>query len=158
MKKFSWTELLISVMLAELTGGLSALLAGGYSTFYGEIVQPPFAPPGAVFPVVWAILYALMGISAYLIWQAEEFGMRRRRALTLYSVQLAVNFVWSILFFRFRLFAAAAVTAILLAVLVAAMIAQFAKVRRSAAWINLPYLLWSSFAAYLAVGVWVLNG
>ncbi len=158
MKKWNWTELLISVVLAELTGGLSALLAGIDSTFYREIVQPPFSPPGAVFPVVWAILYALMGISAYLIWREADFGMRRRRALTLYAVQLAVNFMWSILFFRFRLFAVSAVTAVLLAVLVALMMIQFAKVKRAAAWLNLPYLLWSIFAAYLAAGVWVLNG
>ena len=157
MKKWNWTEMLISVVLAELVGGLSALLAGNYSAFYKEVVQPPFSPPGAVFPVVWAILYAIMGISAYLIWREADFGMRRRRALTLYAAQLAVNFVWSILFVRFRLFAVSAVTAILLAVLVALMMIQFSKVKRTAAWINLPYLLWSIFAAYLAVGVWVLN-
>lgn len=148
--------MLISVVLAELVGGLSALLAGNYSAFYREIVQPPFSPPGAVFPVVWAILYALMGLSSYLIRLAEDSGARSR-ALTAYAVQLTVNFFWSILFFRFRMFTAAAVTAVLLAVLVAWMLVRFAKVRRLAAWLNLPYLLWSCFAAYLAVGVWVLN-
>ena len=156
MKKWSWTEMLISVVLAELVGGLSALLAGNYSVFYKEIVQPPFSPPGAVFPVVWAILYALMGISSYLIWR-ENASVPRSRALIAYAVQLAVNFSWSILFFRFRAFTAAAAAAVLLAVLVLWMILRFAKVSRPAAWLNLPYLLWSTFAAYLAVGVRLLN-
>ena len=149
--------MLISVVIAELVGGLSALLAGNYSAFYKEIVQPPFSPPGAVFPIVWAILYALMGISSYLIWlSAETRG--RSRALIAYAVQLAVNFSGSILFFRFRAFTAAAVVAVLLALLIAWMIVRFARVRRLAAWLNLPYLLWSCFAAYLAIGVCPLNG
>lgn len=156
MKKWSWTKMLISVVLAELVGGLSALLAGNYSGFYKEIVQPPFSPPGAVFPVVWAILYALMGISSYLIWR-EEVSVPRSRALIAYVLQLAVNFSWSILFFRFRAFTAAAIAAVVLAGLVAWMTVRFARVRRPAAWMNLPYLLWSCFAAYLAVGVRLLN-
>ena len=70
MKRIKWTELLISVISAELVGVLSALLSGGFSERYSELIQPPFAPSGAVFPVVWTILYALMGISAYIIWQS----------------------------------------------------------------------------------------
>lgn len=156
MKKWNWTEMLISVVLAELVGGLSALLAGNLSAFNREIIQPPFSPPDAVFPVVWAILYAIMGISSYLIWR-EEVSVPRSRALIAYAVQLAVNFSWSILFFRFRAFTAAAIVAVVLAGLVAWMLARFARVRHLAAWMNLPYLLWSCFAAYLAIGVRVLN-
>ena len=158
MKKINRSELLISVVIAELTGALSALLAGGYSDFYREIIRPPFSPPGAVFPVVWAVLYALMGVSAYLVCNADEaFTNARKRALMLYAVQLGVNFIWSILFFRFRMFAAAAAVAVLLSVLVLLMILQFGKVRKSAARLNVPYLLWSIFASYLAIGVWLLN-
>lgn len=158
MKRFNLTEMLISVVAAELVGACSALLAGGFSGFYRQIVQPPFSPPGFVFPVVWTILYALMGISSYLVWAEQDAGILRSRALRVYALQLAVNFSWSILFFRFRLFGIAAADAVLLAVLVAVMILRFAKVRRAAAWMNLPYLLWSCFAAYLAVGVLLLNG
>ena len=158
MKQINRSELWISVAIAELTGALSALLAGGYSDFYREVIRPPFSPPGAVFPVVWAILYALMGISAYLVYQADDaFANARKRALKLYAVQLGVNFIWSILFFRFRMFAAAAAVAVLLSVLVLLMIVQFAKIRKLAAWLNMPYLLWSLFASYLAIGVWLLN-
>ena len=158
MKKFNLTEMLISVVAAELVGTLSALLAGGFAGFYREIVQPPFSPPGFVFPVVWVILYAVMGISSYLVYAETDAGVLRSRALTAYAVQLAINFSWSILFFRFRLFAVSAAVALLLAGAVAVMMIRFARVNRKAAWMNLPYLLWSCFAAYLAIGVWLLNG
>ncbi len=158
MKKIRWTELIIFVVSAELTGAISALLAGSYKDFYSALVQPPLAPPSAVFPWVWGILYALMGISAYLVWkEPEDRGNYRSTALTVYAVQLAVNFVWSIIFFRFGLLTAAAVTAVILAALVGAMVYAFARVKKTAAWINVPYLLWSIFAAYLAIGNAVLN-
>ncbi|MBO4876718.1 MAG: tryptophan-rich sensory protein [Ruminococcus sp.] len=158
MKKIRWTELIIFIVSAELTGAISALLAGSYKDFYASLIQPPFAPPSAVFPVVWGILYALMGISAYLIWkEPEDRGAYRSTALTLYAVQLAVNFVWSIIFFRFGLLTAAAVVAVILAALVGAMVYSFARVKNTAAWLNVPYLLWSIFAAYLAIGNAILN-
>ena len=145
MKKFSLTDLLIFVVSAELTGAVSALISGS------------FAPPAFLFPVVWTILYALMGFSAYLVYRSEDSGSDRSTALGFYFIQLAVNFSWSIIFFRFRLFLLAALTALLLAVLVAGMILAFRKVSKTAAYINIPYLVWMTFAAYLAFGVWILN-
>lgn len=158
MKRIRRTELIIFIVSAELTGAISALLAGSYRDFYSTLIQPPLAPPSAVFPVVWGILYALMGISAYLVWnEPDDLRSRRSTALTVYAVQLAVNFAWSIIFFRFRLLTAAAVAAVMLAALVALMIYRFAMVRKEAALLNVPYLLWSIFAAYLAIGTAVLN-
>lgn len=158
MKKIKWTDLIIFVAGTELVGALSALFAGGFSGFYKDTIQPPLAPPSAVFPVVWGILYALMGISAYLVYTgSEDDSTLRRTALGLYIVQLAVNFSWSIIFFRFRAFTAAAAVAVLLALLVFAMTAAFARVSKPAAWLNVPYLLWSIFAAYLAIGTALLN-
>jgi len=158
MKKIRWTELIIFIVSAELTGAISALLAGSYKDFYSSLTQPPLAPPSAVFPVVWGILYALMGVSAYLVWnEPGDLSSLRSRALALYAVQLAVNFSWSIIFFRFGLLTAAAVTAVILAALVCLMVCSFSKVKRTAALLNVPYLLWSIFAAYLAIGTAVLN-
>ena len=118
------------------------------------------APPSAVFPVVWGILYALMGISAYLVYTgSEDDSTLRRTALGLYIAQLAVNFSWSIIFFRFRAFTAAAV-AVLLALLVFRYDSGICQSNASkpAAWLNVPYLLWSIFAAaYLAIGTALLN-
>lgn len=156
MKRFSLTELIISIVTAELVGALSALISGDFTGFYSEVARPPLSPPGAVFPVVWAVLYALMGVSAYIIYRHEE-SRGRECALKVYLVQLAVNFSWSIIFFRFRAFGAAAVVAVVLAVLVGVMILMFKRISRKAGLMNIPYLAWLIFAAYLAIGVWVLN-
>lgn len=156
MKKFDLTALLINVVFAELVGAVSALLSGGFRELYTSSVQPPLSPPPVVFPIVWAILYALMGISAYLIF-SESSSPERSVSIGLYAAQLFVNFLWSIIFFRFEAFGLAAFTAVLLAVLVAAMILSFRKVNKLAAILNFPYLAWSIFAAYLAFGVRILN-
>lgn len=155
MKKFSLTDLFIFIVATELVGAVSALLSGSFRDFYSEIIRPPFSPPAIVFPIVWAVLYALMGISAYMIFLNRN--PQRKNALTIYIVQLAVNFSWSIIFFRFRLLNASAVVAVLLAVLVAFMVYMFAKIKKSAGLINVPYLLWSIFASYLAICTAILN-
>ena len=157
MKKIKWTELLIFVVGTELVGALSALLAGDFSSFYNGLNQPPLAPPGIVFPIVWTILYALMGVSAYLIYDSEDISGERSEALGIYAAQLFVNFLWSIVFFRFEKTGAAAVVIILLAGLIWTMIVKFRKINPVAAYINIPYLLWVIFATYLNIGVVVLN-
>jgi len=151
MKKFSLTDLLTSVIIAELVGAVSGALAGNFSAFYSQIVQPPLSPPAIVFPIVWAILYALMGISAFLVKNANPDGLK------IYIIQLAVNFSWSIIFFRFRLLALSAIVSIVLLILVGIMIMRFCKISKPAAALNVPYLLWSAFAVYLSVAVYVLN-
>ena len=154
MKKIKWTELIISVVAAELTGALSALLSGNFTDTYAQLQRPPLSPPSAVFPVVWTILYGLMGISAYIIWQSHGNTIAAKK---LYIAQLAVNFSWSIIFFRFGALGLAAFTAVLLFALVAAMLVSFSRISPLAAKLNIPYLAWSAFAAYLAVGTFILN-
>lgn len=157
MKKIKWTELLIFIIGTELVGALSSLLSGDFSSFYSELTKPPLSPPGIIFPIVWAILYALMGISAYMIYVSDDDIEEKRKALTLYAVQLFVNFMWSIIFFRFEQIGAAAVVVILLVILVAAMIVSFKRIRPLAGYLNIPYLLWVLFATYLNVGFLILN-
>ena len=156
MKKIKWTDLIIFIVTAELVGALSALLSGQHKDFFNSLEHPPLTPPAIVFPIVWAILYALMGIGAYLVYVSEDSGIRTF-SLRIYTIQLAVNFSWSIIFFRFELLGLAAVVAVLLAVLVAAMVWAFYRTRPLAGTINLPYLAWSIFASYLARGNAVLN-
>ncbi len=151
MKKFSLTDLLISVVTAELVGTVSALVAGNFQTFYSQIIKPPLSPPAIVFPVVWTFLYALMGISAFIV-KNQKSG-----SLKIYAIQLAVNFLWSIIFFRFRMFGLSAITAVILMVLVGIMVLQFFKVSKISAVLNIPYLLWSVFATYLAVSIYIIN-
>lgn len=155
MKKFSLTELIIFIVFAELVGAVSALLAGDFGSLYAEIQRPSLSPPGWVFPVVWAVLYALMGITSYMIYRSDN--NRSKSALTVYLVQLAINFSWSIIFFRFRLFTAAAVVAVILTVLVGIMICMFLSIRKKAGYLNIPYLLWMIFASYLAIGTALLK-
>lgn len=157
MKKIKWTELLIFIVGTELVGVLSSLLSGNFSSFYGELAKPPFAPPGNLFPIVWGILYALMGISAYMIYVSDADEEEKKKALTLYAVQLFVNFMWSIVFFRFEQIGAAAVVLILLVLLVALMIVTFRQIRPLAGYLNIPYLIWVIFATYLNIAILILN-
>ncbi len=156
-KKGGVSDLLIFILSAELIGTLSGLFAGDSGGLYSAFEKPPLSPPGWLFPVVWTILYALMGISAYLIHTSDSAERERSRALTLYWVQLAVNFSWSIVFFRFQALAASVAVIVVLIILVIAMIAAFLKIRRSAGLINIPYLLWLLFAAYLNIATAILN-
>lgn len=151
MKK-SLTDLLIFVVSAELTGALSRLFTGDFSDTYNAFEKPPLSPPGAVFSVVWLILYALMGISAYVIYSADAPFVQKKNALKIYALQLAVNFAWSIVFFRFGMLFAGAVLAAVLTVLVVIMIYRFGKISPKAAYLNVPYLLWLCYAVYLAFG------
>lgn len=148
---------MIFIVGTELIGVLSSLLSGNFLSFYSELVKPPFAPPGNLFPIVWTILYALMGISAYMIYVSDADDEEKKKALNLYVVQLFVNFMWSIVFFRFEQIGAAAVVLILLVLLVALMIVTFKKIRPLAGYLNIPYLIWVIFAAYLNIGFLILN-
>ena len=148
--------LLVNLAIPLAVGGASALLTRESMEFYETVDKPAFAPPGTVFPIVWTILFLLMGLSAYLVWTQYRAPLRRR-ALWVYAIQLAVNFVWPLLFFRARAFLAAFVWLLALLVLIAVMIGLFCRVRRAAVLLQIPYLLWSIFAAALNLGVWLLN-
>ena len=157
MKKTNLPCLLFYILSAEAIGGLSALITGGFSSFFDKYKAPPLMPPGWLFPVVWVILYALMGYGAYLAAMKRAEPDRKKSALTVYWVQLAFNFSWSIVFFRFEwLWGAAAVILCLLA-LVGAMIILFARVDKKAALINIPYFLWVAFATYLNFATALIN-
>lgn len=156
MKKKSLTDLLLFIVGTELVGALSALLSGGnFSAFYNSLKQPPLAPPGAVFPIVWAILYALMGISAYMIYRTDNKW--KNSALLIYGIQLFFNFLWSIVFFRFEKLGVALAVIIILFALILWMLLVFGRIRKAAALLNIPYLLWVAFAIYLNAGVLILN-
>ena len=137
-----------------LSGWLTREAAKMYSM---EIQKPPFSPPGIVFPIVWTILFALMGIGAARIYLSPA-SSTRSRSLLLFFLQLTVNFFWSIIFFNLQAFGFAFAWLILLWGLILLMILSFRKKDALAAWIQVPYLLWVTFAAYLNFGVWLLNG
>jgi tryptophan-rich sensory protein len=154
--KIKWTDLIIWIVITELVGALSALISGGsFSAFYQALEKPPFAPPGWLFPVVWGILYALMGASAYLIQSSGD--PRRKAALLIYGSQLFVNFLWSPVFFRLKSLGGAAFIVSVLLILIITMIVSFSRIRKAAAVLNIPYLLWAAYATYLTIGILVLQ-
>ncbi len=157
MKKSSRTDLLNYIVSAELVGAVSALLSGGFSDFFDKYTKPPLLPPAWLFPVVWVVLYAVMGISAYLIHYSGEDEEAIKKALVLYWVQLAVNFSWSIVFFRFEALWAAVAVVLALFALVCTMIFVFVRIRPVAGYINIPYALWVGFASYLTIAIAVIN-
>ncbi len=157
MKRKEWKPYLISVGIALGVGTLSGLLSMGSMELYTQTVtKPPLSPPGWLFPVVWTVLYTLMGIGAARIWLTPE-STGRSRGLNLYVAQLIVNFFWILIFFNAQAFGFAAIWLLILWVLVLWMILQFYKADKLAAWIQIPYFIWLTFAAYLNIGVWVLN-
>jgi tryptophan-rich sensory protein len=141
-----------SVATASM-GGLASINAAG---FYGQLVQPSWAPPAWLFGPVWSVLFVLMGIAAWLVWR--EHGIRgARSALILYVVQLGANALWSWLFFAWQLGAVAFAEIVLLWLLIAATISRFWPLHRTAAILLLPYLAWVTFAAGLNFALWRLN-
>ena len=148
---------ILSILLAEAVGGLSGFLTREGMKIYTEMIaQPPLSPPPLLFPIVWGILYALMGIGSARIWLTPA-SPERSRALNLYAAQLVVNFFWSLIFFNAQAFGFAFFWLLLLWLLVLLMILAFREVDPLAAWLQVPYLIWLTFAAYLNLGVWYLN-
>jgi len=146
----SW---LVVCFSAAATGAVASVNA---STFYLQLVRPEWAPSVGVFGPVWTILYAMMGVSAWLVWRVGGFEPART-ALTLFLVQLAVNALWSWVFFVWHLGLLAFANIVLLWILIVATIIHFWRERASAAVLLLPYLLWVSFAAILNFAVWQSN-
>jgi tryptophan-rich sensory protein len=138
---------------AAAVGGIASADAG---TFYGELVRPAWTPPGWLFAPVWSFLYAAMAVSAWLVWRARGFR-ESAPALILYILQLAVNALWTWLFFAWRLGGIALADALLLLVLVLAMIFSFRRTSIIAALLLVPYLVWVGYASILTLYLWKLN-
>ncbi len=125
-------------------------------SFYGQLVQPTWAPPPWLFGPVWSVLFAMMAVAAWLVWQSGGFRLHRT-ALTLFLVQLVFNGLWSWLFFGWQLGAIAFAEIVLLCILIAATVALFWRARPAAGALLVPYLLWVCFASVLNFSLWRLN-
>jgi tryptophan-rich sensory protein len=157
MNRKNWKTYAFWILLAQAVGGLSGFLTRKGSQFYAEtVVKPALSPPSAAFPIVWSILFLLMGIGAARVYLAPASN-NRSRALSVWLLQLGVNFFWSILFFNLRVYGLSLLWLLLLWVLIIWMILLFYRVDKPAALMQVPYLLWVTFAAYLNWGVWMLN-
>ncbi len=158
MNKKPWKAYVFWILLAEAVGALSGWLTReGTELYTATVTQPPLSPPPIVFPIVWGVLFALMGISAARVYLYPP-SAHRTRGLRLFAVQLTFNFFWSIIFFNLQRFGPAFFWLLALWLLILWMILTFRAVDKWAARLQLPYLLWVTFAAWLNFGVWMLNG
>lgn len=157
IRAFNLKKFLSSVAYPVGGGALSAILTSGAMKSYADMSKPPLSPPGWVFPVVWTILYILMGISLYIIRESAISRCQKNDAILKFVIQLILNILWPIWFFSFRFCAFAAVWLVALIISVALMINAFSKISRTAAYIQIPYLLWCIFALYLNIGICVLR-
>lgn len=149
-----WKKLLASLAVPLAVGGLSALLTKDSMETFDSLNKPALSPPGWLFPVVWTVLFVLMGIACYIVVTA---GGGNRAALTLYGVQLLFNLLWSLIFFRAGAYLAAFIWLILLWLLILATTVLFYRISKPAGILMLPYLLWVTFAGYLNISIYLLN-
>lgn len=151
--KIDYKRLIISIIIPVGLGAIVGLLTS--SSSYKDMVQPSFAPPGILFPIVWTILYILMGISSYII--SKSNNILKSDALFTYYLQLGVNLLWSFFFFTFKWYWFSAVWIILLIYLVIKMIKKFYNISRLSGYLQIPYLLWLLFALILNISIAILN-
>ena len=156
MMKPNVKTLLIALAIPLAVGGLATLLSGGMGD-YRTLNHPPLSPPGWVFPIVWTLLYLLMGYSSYRVYTAGKPPAFTRRALKLYAAQLFFNFLWPIVFFAFHWYLGAFFVLLILWLLILLTLRAFTAIDETAGDLLIPYILWVTFAGYLNLGVYFLN-
>ena len=157
MKKINWKLLIICVAIPLAVGGLSALLTKDNAIMFEYIRKPALSPPAWLFPVVWTVLYTLMGIASYVVLTSGAPADDIRNALLFYAIQLVFNFFWPLVFFNLEAFLFALVWLLVLWVLIIITTVKFFRIDKRAGFLMLPYLLWVTFAAYLNYGIYKLN-
>ena len=140
---------IISILIALAIGALSAFITGDNMDIYSTLETPPLSPPSFLFPIVWSVRYVLMGISAAMI-ATDQVALRD-------AASLVFNFAWSIIFFKLRAFLPAFIWLLILLALIIKTIADYSKINKTAAYLQIPYALWVTFAGYLNFGIWWLN-
>ncbi len=152
----NWKKRLILWAIPLAAGGLATLLSGGMGS-YQVLNQPPLSPPGWVFPVVWSVLYLLMGEASYRVCIADVSSAQKKKALIAYGAQLFLNFLWPLFFFGGQLYLTAFIILVLLWVGIFITLRWFSQIDEKAGDLLIPYLLWVTFAGYLNFGVFLLN-
>ena len=154
--KIDFKKLIINIAVPLGVGALSALISMGSMNSFASLNKPPLSPPGWLFPVVWTILYTLMGIASYLVYTSSQ-PYRSKTSLTVYGVQLFFNFFWSIIFFNLEMYLFAFIWLVILWLLILVTTVLFYRIEKSAGYLMIPYLIWVTFAGYLNLGIYILN-
>lgn len=156
MKK-STRNLIICIAIPLVVGGLSALLTKDSMIMFQYIKKPPLSPPAWLFPIVWTVLYVLMGLASYLVFSSKKPKKQVDTALIFYAVQLVFNFFWSLIFFNRGNYLFALIWILALWVLIIITAIKFYNIDKRAGFLMLPYFLWVTFAAYLNYAIYILN-
>lgn len=158
MKAKRIIQLITCILIPLFIGGISGYLTADESngTWYTSLNKPSFNPPNKVFGPVWSVLYILMGISLYLVWINSNGGLRKK-AITLFGIQLFLNFWWSILFFHFHFILASVIDIVVLWFCILWMILVFHQIKPISGYLQVPYIIWVSFASMLNISIWLLN-
>ncbi len=151
-------KLAISCGISLGVGAVSGLVSMSAMNEFQKAVKPPLTPPGWLFPIVWTILYILMGVSSYIVYESKTQEREvRNAALTVYAAQLVVNFFYPIIFFNLSAYLLAFIWILILLALVAVMVLLFFRISTLAGALQIPYLVWVTFATYLTFGIFILN-
>jgi len=154
----NYKRLIVCLALPQLAGLVgSVFTTSAIPTWYADLVKPSFSPPNWIFGPAWVLLYILMGISVYLIWQRIEENKKARRMMWLFWIHLFFNAIWSIIFFGLQNPGLAFINIIIIWLFIIALIIKFWKINRWATYLLIPYLLWVSFAGALNYFIWHLN-
>ena len=161
-KKINVIKLIVAIAIPLAVGMLSSFITKDAMMSFNAMKKPPLAPPGILFPIAWTILYILMGISSYIIYaydaQNDTSSLNlKNKCLLLYAIQLIFNFFWSIIFFKFKLYIFAFAWLVILWIFVFKLLKESKKVSKVASYLLIPYLVWMAFAAYLNIGIIILN-
>lgn len=152
--RIDWKKLIIITVITFVVGTFfSFFTMNSMDTF--KDLSKPINVPGVLFPIVWSILYLLMSISCYLIVQSNDKD--KKEGIILYAIQLVINSLWTLIFFGFGAYLLSFIWIIILLIVVIIMLAKFYNINRAAMYINIPYVLWLLFAAYLNLGTYLLN-
>ena len=155
-------KFIISILIPLIVGYTSAFISKiltviDISTYYSQLIKPGFVPPSSIFPIIWIIIYILMGISAYIITKKGCSLSKIKDSMFYYYLQLGLNFLWMILFFGLDLRFTAFVDLIILIIVIIVMIIKFYKIDKKASYINIPNLIWSLYALILNYFIWIIN-
>lgn len=154
----NYLSLAVSILIALAAGGIGSYFTlDQIPTWYAALSKPAISPPNWLFGPVWTTLYVLMATGAWLVYTQERDPARRHESLAIYAFQLALNTLWSIIFFTFHLLGIAFAELVIMWLAIAATIWAFARTSRTAAYLLVPYIMWVSFAGYLNYSLWTLN-
>ncbi len=160
-KKSKIVACIVAIVVPLVVGGISAFISSNAMNTFETMKQPTLSPPAILFPIVWTILYIMMGVSSYLIWTEtssdEKLISARKKGIIIYGIQLFMNFCWSPIFFNGGYYYFAFAWLVVLWALILSLIIIFWKLSKTAACLLIPYLLWTTFAGYLNIMVAILN-